>query len=131
MKLKQILNSKKGMALENAILFMVIIFSLCALLSSLTLIGHYQVKIEKMTLLNKVDVEQIGENYLAYLQNEDTEKVFSIENEKYAHEISGNALRVWLKNDNKKTVILYVEAEFNDGHIYVYKWCDTLPTDTE
>ena len=48
MKLKQILKSKRGMALENAILFMLIIFSLCALLTSLTLIGHYQVKIEKM-----------------------------------------------------------------------------------
>ncbi len=131
MKLKQILKSKKGIALENAILFMVIIFSLCALLTSLTLLGHYQVKIEKMTLLNKVDVEQIGEDYLAYLQSEDTEKVFYVENEKYAHEISGNALRVWLKNDNKETTILYVEAEYKDGQIHVYKWCDTLPADTE
>lgn len=131
MKLKQILKCKKGIAIENAILFMVIIFSLCALLTSLTLIGHYQVKIEKMTLLNKVDVEQIGEDYLAYLQSEDTEKVFSIENEKYAHEISGNALRVWLKNDNKETTILYVEAEYKDGQIHVYRWCDTLPADTE
>ena len=126
MKLKQILKNKRGIAIENAILFMMIIFSLCALLTSLTLIGHLQVKIEKTTLLNTIEVEQIGEDYLASLQGE-TE--FSIEGN-YAYEIDGNALTVW-SNNNKETVILYVEAEYKDGAIHVYRWCDTLPEDIE
>ena len=116
MKLKQILKNKRGIAIENAILFMMIIFSLCALLTSLTLIGHLQVKIEKTTLLNTIEVEQIGEDYLASLQG-GTE--FSLE-ENYAYEIDGNALTVW-SNSNKETVILYVEAEYKDGAIHVYK----------
>lgn len=126
MKLKQILKNKRGIAIENAILFMMIIFSLCALLTSLTLIGHLQVKIEKTTLLNTIEVEQIGEDYLASLQG-GTE--FSIE-EDYAYKIDGNALTVW-SNSNKETVILYVEAEYKDGAIHVYRWCDTLPEDIE
>lgn len=126
MKLKQILKNKCGIAIENAILFMMIIFSLCALLTSLTLIGHLQVKIEKTTLLNTIEVEQIGEDYLASLQSE-TE--FSIE-KNYAYEINGNALTVW-SNSNKETVILYVEAENIDGAIHVYRWCYTLPEDIE
>ena len=126
MKLKQILKNKRGIAIENAILFMMIIFSLCALLTSLTLIGHLQVKIEKTTLLNTIEVEQIGEDYLASLQG-GTE--FSLE-ENYAYEIDGNALTVW-SNSNKETVVLYVEAEYKDGAIHVYRWCDTLPEDIE
>jgi hypothetical protein len=68
MKLKQILKSKQGMALENAILFMLTIFLLRALLTSLTLIGHYQVKIDNRALLRDVEIEQIGEDYLASIK---------------------------------------------------------------
>ncbi len=57
MKPRRILKNKKGIALENAILFMVIVFSFCALLTSLTLFGHYQTKLDKITLTNKETAE--------------------------------------------------------------------------
>ena len=129
MKLKQILKSKRGMALENAILFMLIIFSLCALLTSLTLIGHYQVKIEKLTLLNDVEIEQIGEDYLASVKAKTT---FTDTYENYAYEVNGNALTVWRKTDENKNAVLYVEAELTaDEELNVNVWRYSLPTQTE
>ena len=129
MKLRQMLKSKRGMALENAILFMLIIFSLCALLTGLTLLGHYQVKIEKMTLLNDVEIEQIGEDYLASVKAKTT---FTDTYENYAYEVSGNALTVWRKTDENKKAVLYVEAELTaDDELNVNVWRYSLPTQTE
>ena len=129
MKLNQILKSKRGMALENAILFMLIIFTLCALLASLTLFGHYQVKIEKLTLQQDIEIEQIGEDYLASVKAETTfEQTYA----NYAYEVSGNALTVWHKTDENKKAVLYVEAELTaDEQLNVNVWRYSLPTETE
>ena len=129
MKLRQMLKSKRGMALENAILFMLIIFSLCALLTSLTLLGHYQVKIEKMTLQQDIEIEQIGEDYLASVKAKTT---FTDTYENYAYEVDGNALTVWRKTDENKKAVLYVEAELTaDEELNVNVWRYSLPTQTE
>lgn len=126
MRLKQVLKDRRGIALENAILFMIIIFSLCALLTSLTLIGHYQVKIEKTSLLMRVELDQIGEDYLASLRsNEELTETY----ENYAYEVSGDTLTVWRKNDEEKTVVLFVEAELTaDEQVSVRLWRYSLPT---
>ena len=129
MKLRQMLKSKRGMALENAILFMLIIFTLCALLTSLTLLGHYQVKIEKMTLQQDIEIEQIGEDYLASVKAKTTfEQTYT----NYAYEVGGNALTVWRKTDENKKAVLYVEAELTaDEELNVNVWRYSLPTQTE
>lgn len=129
MKLNQILKRKRGIALENAILFMLIIFTLCALLTSLTLIGHYQVKFEKMTLQQDIEIEQIGEDYLASVKAKTT---FTDTYENYAYEVDGNALTVWRKIDENKKAVLYVEAELTaDEELNVNVWRYSLPTQTE
>lgn len=125
MKIKQILKDKKGIALENAILFEIIIFSLCFLLTSLTLIGHYQVKIENLTLLNDVEIEQIGEDYLASVK---AGEALTKDYTNYAYEVSGNTLTVWHKNDESKSAVLYVEAKLVDEQLNVSKWRYSLPT---
>lgn len=125
MKQKRILKSKRGMALEDAILFMLIIFSLCALLTTLTLVGHFRVKIEKTALLNDVEIEQIGEDYLASIKSGE---VFTQTYEDYAYEVNGNALSVWRKNDGSKSAVLYVEAELAGERLNVYTWRYSLPT---
>lgn len=125
MKIKQILKDKKGLALENAILFEIIIFSLCFLLTSLTLIGHYQVKIENLTLLNDVEIEQIGEDYLASVK---AGEALTKDYTNYAYEVSVNTLTVWHKNDESKSAVLYVEAKLVDEQLNVSKWRYSLPT---
>lgn len=113
----KILKNKKGMALENAILFMLIIFTFCALLTSLTLYGHYHTKLEKVMMTNRVELDQIGENYLDSLIN-NTE--FSTDSENYEISTDNNILTVKNKNDK---IILYVQASNDDGNITVVKWC--------
>ena len=41
------LKSKRGIAIENALVFMVLIFSLCALLTTFVLIGYKRADIAK------------------------------------------------------------------------------------
>ncbi len=129
MKFMKLLRDKRGIALENALVFMLIIFSLCALLTSLTVIGHYQVKIENMALLYEIEVDQIGEDYLASVKDK---TAFEESYENYAYGVSGNALTVWRKNDENQTAVLYVEAELTaEDELRVYTWRYSLPARTE
>ena len=103
----KILKSKKGIALENTIFFMMIIFSLCFLISSFTLLGHYQGEIENLTITNRVELDQIGEDFVANPSDfEETDY------DNYQVESESNILKVWHKNDkNKENVLLYVEVD--------------------
>lgn len=138
----QILKSKRGVAIENAIIFLLVIFLICALLTSLTLIGHYQVKIENMILLRDVEIEQIGDDFLASIT---AKQDFTQEYDNFAYLVAkvdkdaeGEAdtltLTVWYKSDESKNVVLYVEvdAELADaGRVKITKWLYSLPTQTE
>ncbi len=128
MKFGEILKSKRGMALENAILFMLIIFILCTLLISMALVGNYQVKKEKTVLLADVELEQIGEDYLASIRAGEN---FDENYNKYDYSVEGNALCVWRNADSKKTVVLFVEAELTDGELDVISWRYSLPAQTD
>ena len=65
--LKKLLKNKKGLALESAVLFMVVIFSFCFLLSTLTITGHNRAKIEKAKIENDRNLDLLVEDYLAYV----------------------------------------------------------------
>ncbi len=130
MKLKQILKNKQGVAIENAVLFMIVIFFLCTLITSLTLLGFYEVKLEKELLLRDVAIDQIGEDYLASVE---AQQAFNNTYDKYAYEVKDNVLKVWREKDADKTVVLYVEAELTaDNQVNVIAWrYSELPTQTE
>ena len=137
MRLKQILKNKRGVAIENAILFMIVVFFLCTLITSVTLIGHYQVKIENLSLIQDVNVEQVGEDFIAG-ENLDQKYNKEIGKSYYADvEVENNIhiLRVWHKNDTDKKVLLYVEAELTviDGieELKVRTWRYSDPNKTE
>ena len=114
MKLKQILKSKKGIALENAILFMLVVFSFCALITSVTLSGHNQIRLERIILENKVAIEQIGEDFLA----DDMKPNY----ENYTLEVNENTLTVTNTNG---TVVLYVEKDGGK----IIQWRYSSPTE--
>ena len=124
--LNKLLKNKRGMALENAILFMLIIFSLCALLTSLTLIGHFQTNINKLTLENEIKLEQIGEDFLASPQS--FGEVVEYENYTCRPVVSQNAyaMAVYPKgSDDLSTVLLYIEVAKDSGKIL--HWRYSLP----
>lgn len=126
--LKKTLKSRRGASLALAVMFMVLVFTLGILLSSLMLIGHYGVKIENRQLLERVAVDQIGEDHLAALAaGEDLVEDYG----KYDYTVEGNVLTVWRKGDETQTVILYVEAEVQDGTVKVLRWCYSLPEGEE
>ena len=125
MKRTKIFKCKRGVALENAVLFMLLIFLLCTLLASMSLFGHRQANIEKKNLLRDVEIEQIGEDYLASL-SQGTE--FSLTDETYVCEIGENTLTVRRKTDQK--VVLYVEAEAGEDRTpKIRRWQYSLPTE--
>ena len=113
----RILKSKKGIALENAILFLMVIFSLCFLIASFTLIGHYQGEIEKVQLAQRVELDQIGEDFLKDPDG------FTDKSEKYSCypttvvetiddvEVKYGVLRVEIGRDSE--VVLYVKVELD------------------
>ena len=120
---------KRGIALEFAVLFMLVIFLLCTLLMSLSLLGHKQLNLEKMTLLQDVEIDQIGEDYLMSVkENEAFNKTY----ENYSYQVEGNALTVWRKSDDCGEVVLYVEAELTDEKTFtIHRWRYSLPIRTE
>ena len=132
MNLQKILKSRRGVALENALLFMLVIFSLCALLTSLTLIGHFQTRINKLTLENEVDLEQIGEEFLFVVasNNEFTETEYENYIARPVSTINENtkAMAVWHKNDSEfSAAVLYVEVQVVEGKVEVLCWRYSLP----
>lgn len=118
----KIIKNKLGIAMENAILFMLVIFIFCSLLISLSLYGHYQTKLEKMMITNRIQLDQIGEKYLDYLKDGTT---FDTDNENYKIYIDNNILNVKNKEDK---IVLYVQAiKDDDNNIIVKKWCYGQP----
>lgn len=116
MKILSTLKSKKGMAIEHAIVFLIVIFTFCALLTSLTMYGHYRTKLDSTVLLNRVTAESIGEDFLAgATQDELTAKY-----ENYACTVSDNILTV----KRGESVVLYVEK---DGSGNLLCWRYSLP----
>lgn len=125
MRLKQLLKSKRGIALENAIIFMIVIFSLCALLTSLTLLGHYQVKLENLTLLNDVKIDQIGEDYLESFRSESLFDTGAYEDYECILGENFRTLTVLYGDDEYKTAVLYIELAANGD---VVTWRYSTPT---
>ena len=119
-KIKNILKSKRGIALENAILFLITTFTLCALLTTFTLIGRYQSNIENTVLKRKVAVEQIGEDFVVSNQK-DTFKVRDSLKETYDCTTTSTTLKVFHKSNTSK-ILLYVEVSVNEGAVIVTKW---------
>lgn len=128
MKLNKILKNKQGVAIETAVLFMIVVFFLCTLVTSIALIGSQQIRIDKMLLAQDVEIDQIGEDFLSYVVNAEAEESFSdyisrkynsVEERlnlynKYQAicETNGNTISVYAKSDTEKeTALLYVDLE--------------------
>lgn len=128
MKLTRIFKSRRGAAMETAIVFLLSIFSLCALVTVLALTGNAQMRLENTLLTTKVEVEQIGEEYLVALgKDEQLSSDYTVEVNERIYYCNKNGNIFTIENE-KGTVVLYVEATKDGG---VTKWCYTDPDATE
>ena len=123
MRTPRILKSKRGIAIENAVLFILIIFSLCALLATVALTQHYQTKIDKIRLEQEIELEQIGEDFIASLA---AGELFDNNYEDYVCIVGPGTLTVTAKSGD--SVLLYVKAERQaGGEVNVLAWKPSLP----
>lgn len=157
-KRKKILKSKKGIALESAILFMTAIASFCFILTSLTLIGRNRARLDSIYMDSYVESEQIGEHFVSYLGalpdpgdaqedyslyiTEEFKNYLSLDENVKADNLfigieseaaDGTAPYVLtVKNgDTDGRVILYIEARVNEGVAEVLSWRRSAPENTE
>ena len=61
--------NKKGIALESAILFMVVLFSLSMLLMTIVTSAAYRIKANDAGSESRLTADQLGETYLSYLDD--------------------------------------------------------------
>lgn len=125
MKLTRIFKSRRGAAMETAIVFLLSIFSLCALVTVLALTGNAQMRLENTLLTTKVEVEQIGEEYLVALGDDEQLSSYTVEVNERIYYCNKNGNIFTIENE-KGTVVLYVKTT-EDG--VVTKWCYTDPPD--
>ena len=124
MKQNKILKSKRGVAIETAVLFIIIILSLCALITTFPLMQHYQTKIDIILLKQDIELEQITDHFLAFIKNGEELSDDNFKNyvasfddadnklsEKYGYYVYGYSLVVKRENN----VLLCVSAELHDG----------------
>ena len=120
----KILNNKRGIVLENAIVFMLVIFSLCFLLTSLTLISYHQTRIDLTKIENKIKIDQIGEDFLTEIAANGT-FIRTYDNYEYSVvEPSNDAPYYTLKVTQRDTGIekLHIEAKLINGQMQVTRW---------
>lgn len=100
-----ILKSKKGVAIENALLFMMIIFGLCFLVSFVALIGHHQYRLDKTLIENRVELDQIGE---AFVQ---APNAYEYTGDEYGCSIASDRSSITVTSKSGGSVLLYVEVD--------------------
>lgn len=110
----KILKNKKGVAIETALLFMIVIFFLCMTVMFIALQGYNDTQREREALERRVEIDQIGEDFLAGKTD------FSDEN--YNCQVDGNKLTV--KYKDSENVVLYVEM---NGDKELIRWQYSQP----
>lgn len=108
--------TNKGMSIESAVVFMIVIFMFCSIITSLTLYSSYQAKTQNIYLERKIELDQIGENYVAHMRTNDSNTSFSIDNSKYLIDTNtDNTLKVYYATSEQKdeNIILLIKLDAN------------------
>ena len=119
--MKKLLKNKRGMAIESAIMFMLIVFMFGLLLTGIAMTSHLRVKVNDTLLSRELEIEQIGEYFVHSTEQTCTDYIDSF-NGKYTYTIGttieGNQT---LTLKRKEAIVLYVETDTNKK-IKVWKY---------
>ena len=148
-----LLKSKRGVALESAILFMTVIFSFCFILTSLALIGRNRARLDTLYVQSYVESEQIGEYFVIYLEalgdstpdnitedgfksalpqdfRQSLPESYSISVEAVeAVEADGTYYALTVSDGDR--AVLYIKANLNGDAVELISWRRTAPENTE
>ena len=122
-------DKRRGFVIEQAILFMFIVFTLTFLILNGVLLISSQVKIDNKSLLQRVNVEQVGEDFLDFVTTNGSLDGFDKVYQDYEyHTVDANhyCLMVWKKSDQNKKLLLYVELS-KDLQPSIIKWSYGIP----
>ena len=113
------LKSKRGVAIESALMFMMVIFFLCLSVTTVVLAGHNRVDRAEDALLERVALEQIGEDFRTHVRTTGEGASFTASNAKYTCEVAGKTLTV----KEQESVVLFVEVD-GDGAILQWRYTE-------
>ena len=113
MKILRRLKDRRGIAIETALLFMMVIFSLCALITTVAIIGRRQTKFENNMLVYKVEVDQIGEDFIYCIENNKNIKDLEAKYSAYTLDVidDNNIVTLTVTKKANSSVALFVEAQ--------------------
>ena len=123
--MKKLLKSKRGMAIESAILFMIIVFSFGFLLTGVAMTAHLRVKLNDSLLTREMEIEQIGENFVSMSE---TDFQTYLAGKNYTATLGENSetnnQTFTLTRNN--SVVLYIEytEENSQKNVKVWKYTD-------
>lgn len=118
----------KGISIESAILFMLVIFMFCSLITSYTVYRSYQVKIDKLQIESKIELDNIGEQFLISLK----ENIINDFKTSYPNKDKYNVLvnessdinKITISHKKDVTNVLYIELKIdNENNVQILKWC--------
>lgn len=123
MKLKHFLQrkikNKKGMAIELAILLLVVTFSLSIIITSTSMLLYRKKNNAKEQMLLNTQIEQIGAKFCSSIAMANGNEWIS-EFPDYNIEISGFTLTV--KEKDKEKVLLFVELSKENNKYRIIEW---------
>ena len=126
--MKRIFKNKRGMAMESAILFMLVILMLGLLLTGVIMHTHLRVKLNNTQLSREITIEQIGENFV----NLD-KTAFETSLAEYTDYTATTAYNENEKNTltltRGKSVVLYIEVRTADKAVLCWQY--SVPKVTE
>lgn len=108
----RILKDKRGAAIEMAILFLIVIYSFCLLISMTSLLGVQRSKIERLENGAAIEREQLAEDFVAYVADGGAESFLAFSADKYkGYEMeestdAGGMVLLTLKKNGKEVLWL-------------------------
>ena len=121
--LRKIWKEKKGVALETAIVFLLVMFSFC----SIIFIISYKEKVRDLfgneSMAVPYEIEQIGEDFYDACLN-DTLEEFSFEDEKYGGKVETTDPSLYILTVvDKESLKIVLEVSVNKETLKITKWC--------
>jgi len=118
--MKNVFKSKRGIALESAILFMAVLATFSILLTSVVTSSHVRVKASQKTMENRLMLEQIGEYFLSDTPESNLFEE-ALAQSGAVREDLGNDNLLLLKRSSDGKELLYVERA-GDGTALAWKY---------
>ena len=121
--MKNILKNKRGIAMESAVMFMLVVFMFGLLLTGIAMTSHLQVKVNDTLLERELEIEQIGENFVYSLDVFTAPEGDTITIDNYTANLgvnNNNNNTLTLTRNNK--VVLYVEVDRTNNNNAIKVW---------